>query len=281
MLIGDTFPANIRVETHIPNDLWVVEIDPSELQLALLNLGFNARDAMPAGGALRISASNQTIQDDRLGLSGRYVGIEVADDGSGIPPAILPRVFEPFMTTKEVGGGSGLGLSQVHGFVHQSGGAVDIESEPGKGTVVRIYLPAAKAPAAAALPRPEAAHRATATVLVVEDRPALADLAAELFGEWQVEIKIVHQASRALAMLRDGQKVDLVFADIVMAEGVDGLELAGIMKNEFPGIPGTPDQRPQRHRVRGCRQGVSGDPQAIPDGRTGNVAAKIARHTLI
>ena len=146
MLIGETFPANITIETDIPSDLWVVEIDPIELQLSLLNLGFNARDAMPGGGLLRISAKNQALQDDRLGLAGRYVAIEVADTGSGIPPEILPRVFEPFMTTKEIGAGSGLGLSQVHGFVHQSGGAVDIESEPGRGTIVRMYLPAAKAP---------------------------------------------------------------------------------------------------------------------------------------
>jgi signal transduction histidine kinase len=122
-LIGETFPSNITIETDIPNDLWVVEIDPIELQLSLLNLGVNARDAMPGGGLLRISAKNQMLQDDRLGLAGRYVAIEVADTGSGIPPEILARVFDPFITTKEIGAGSGLGLSQVHGFVHPSGGA--------------------------------------------------------------------------------------------------------------------------------------------------------------
>jgi CHASE2 domain-containing sensor protein/signal transduction histidine kinase len=146
MLIGETFPSNITIETDVPSDLWVVEIDPVELQLSLLNLGFNARDAMPGGGLLRISAKNQALHDDRLGLAGRYVAIEVADNGSGIPSEILPRVFDPFITTKEIGAGSGLGLSQVHGFVHQSGGTVDVESEPGKGTIVRMYLPAAKVP---------------------------------------------------------------------------------------------------------------------------------------
>ena len=237
-LIGETFPANIAIETDIPRDLWVVEVDPSELQLALLNLGFNARDAMPNGGTLRISAKNQEFHDDRPGLTGRHVAIEIADNGSGIPLQILPRVFEPFMTTKEVGAGSGLGLSQVHGFAHQSGGAVDIESEPGKGTIVRIYLPAAEAPiAGAALPRPERAYRATGTVLVVEDQPALADLAAELFGQWQLDIKVVHRATTALTLLREGEKIDLVFADIMMADGMDGLELAEIMKAEFPDIP--------------------------------------------
>ena len=239
MLIGEAFPVNITIETDIPPDLWVVEIDPSELQLALLNLGFNARDAMPRGGVLRISARNQAVQDERLGLAGRYVAIEIADSGLGIAPEILPRVFEPFMTTKEVGAGTGLGLSQVHGFVHQSGGAMDIESEPGKGTTVRMYLPAAaKAPtAAAALPAPERAYRATGAVLVVEDQPDLANLAAELFGQWQLEIKVVHRASAALELLRDGQKVDLIFSDIMMPDGMDGLGLAEILKTEFPDVP--------------------------------------------
>ena len=119
-LIGETFPLNITIETEIPSDLWVAEIDPIELQLALLYLGFNARDAMPGGGLLRVSAKNQALH----GLARHYVAIEVTDSGSGIPPEILPRVFDPFTTTKEFGAGSGLGLSQVHGFVHQSGGTI-------------------------------------------------------------------------------------------------------------------------------------------------------------
>jgi signal transduction histidine kinase len=138
MLIVESFPANICTETDIPSNLWIVEIDRSEFQLSLFNLAFNARDAMPSGGVLSISAKNQVVDDDRLGLAGRYVIIELSDDGSGIPPEVLPKVFEPFVTTKEVGAGIGLGLSQVHGFVHQSGGTVYIESEPGKGTAARM-----------------------------------------------------------------------------------------------------------------------------------------------
>ena len=238
MLVGETFPANIAIETDIPSDLEVVEVDPGELQLALLNLGFNARDAMPGGGKLRISAKNREIEDDRLGLAGRYVEIEIADNGSGIPSDVLPRVFEPFMTTKEVGAGSGLGLSQVHGFVHQSGGAVEIESAPGMGTIVRIYLPATKTTSSGtALSGSEASFGATGGILVVEDEPALADLAAELFGQWQYEIKVVRRASTALTLLREGEKVDLVFADIVMAEGMNGLQLAESIKDEFPDMP--------------------------------------------
>jgi signal transduction histidine kinase/CHASE2 domain-containing sensor protein len=238
-LIGESLPANVTIETDISPDLWVVEIDRTELQFALLNLGFNARDALPSGGALCISARNQVVQDDRLGLAGRYVTIEIADNGSGIRPEILPRVFEPFVTTKEVGAGTGLGLSQVHGFVHQSGGAVDIKSEPGRGTTVRMYLPAAATTpiTAATSPGPEGSYCATGTVLVVEDQPDLASLAADLFGQFQLGIKVVHRASTALELLRAGQKVDLVFSDIIMPDGMNGLELAQVIEAEFPGLP--------------------------------------------
>jgi YVTN family beta-propeller protein len=238
-LIGQAFPPKIAIEIDIPPDLWVVQVDPSELQFTLLNLTFNARDAMPNGGMLRVSATNQAVQDDRLGLAGRYVAIEIADNGCGIPSEILPRVFEPFVTTKEVGAGTGLGLSQVHGFVHQSGGAVDLESEPGRGTTVRVYLPAtAKAPTTAETSRGrEGGYRAMGTVLVVEDQPDLADLLGELFREWQLEIKVAHRASTALELLREGGKVDLVFSDIMMPGGMDGLELAEVMKKEFPEVP--------------------------------------------
>jgi signal transduction histidine kinase/CHASE2 domain-containing sensor protein len=239
ILIGESFPENITTDADIPPDLWVVEVDPTELQFALLNLGFNARDAMPNGGMLRISAKNQAIRDDRLGLAGRYVVIEITDSGSGIPREVLPRVFEPFMTTKDVGAGTGLGLSQVHGFVHQSGGAIDIASEPGEGTTVRMYLPAAAQPPATAAV--SAAHgepyRTTGTVLVVEDQSDLADLAAELSEQWQLEIKVVHRASAALELLREGLTVDLVFSDIMMPEGMDGLELAEVIRREYPGVP--------------------------------------------
>lgn len=238
-LIGQSFQQNIKIETDIPPDLWMVEIDPTELQFALFNLSSNARDAMPNGGILCISATNLMIQDDRLGLAGSYVVIEIADNGSGIPPGILPRVCEPFVTTKEVGVHPGLGLSQVHGFVHQSGGAVDIESEPGKGTTVRMYLPvAAKPTATIAVPvEQREPYRATGTVLIVEDQPDLADLVAELIEQWQLEIKLVHRAGAALELLREGQEVDLVFSDIIMPDGMSGLELAEVMKREYPRIP--------------------------------------------
>jgi len=179
------------------------------------------------------------IHDQRLGLAGRYVATEIADTGSGIPQDILPRVFEPFVTTKGIGAGAGLGLSQVHGFAHQSEGAVAIESEPGKGTTVRLYLRATTkqlAPVTAA-PREAGPYSGKGTILIVEDQTDLADLAAELFGQWPPEIKIVHRANAALELLRAGEKFDLVFSDIMMPDGIDGLELAEVMKTQHPGIP--------------------------------------------
>src|SRR5262249_48055154 len=125
------------------------------------------------------------------------------------------------------------------GFAHQSGGTVDIESELGRGTTVRMFLPAVAASSIAAttVPGKGEAYRPVGTVLIVEDQPDLADLAAELFGQAQLEIKVVHRASTALELLREGRKIDLVFSDVMMPDGMDGLELAEVMKNEFPGVP--------------------------------------------
>jgi CheY-like chemotaxis protein len=141
------------------------------------------------------------------------------------------------MTTKEVGAGTGLGLSQVHGFVHQSGGAVDIDSEQGKGTVVRMYLPAVKVSATASAPGREQADSTGGVVLIVEDQPDLANLAGELFGQWQAEIRVVHRASTALILLRERERIALVFSDIVMPDGIKGVQLAEVMKVEFPDVP--------------------------------------------
>jgi len=144
LLLQNGLPEIVRVRLEIPSDLGSIEIDPVEFELALLNLAMNANDAMPNGGQLRLHASTQCICDTRLGLDGRFLVVEVADDGIGIAPDILPSVFQPFFTTKEVGKGTGMGLSQVHGFAHQSGGAVDIDSLPGQGTRVRLFLPSAE-----------------------------------------------------------------------------------------------------------------------------------------
>lgn len=135
---------DIVLVTDIPDGLWPMLIDRTAFELALLNLCLNARDAMPIGGRLHIAASNQTVDDTSLGISGAFVEIAVSDTGRGVDPALLSQVFEPFLTTKPEGEGVGLGLSQVHGFAHQSGGTVVLESVAGEGTTVRLFLPAAE-----------------------------------------------------------------------------------------------------------------------------------------
>jgi CheY-like chemotaxis protein len=238
-LMAESLRGDIVIETDIPADLWTVEIDPSELELVILNLGLNARDAMP-GGVVRIAAVNRTVDHRGLGLAGDYVVIEIADRGSGIAPENLRRVFEPFFTTKEFASGSGLGLSQVHGFAKQSLGAVDIESEVGKGTTVRLYLPVStKRPAAlAAAPRPAVPEKSAAgTVLVVEDDLDVAEFTAMMLRQGGFSVKLAHRARAALDILRDDGPVDVVFSDILMPGGMNGIELAEAITRRFPKIP--------------------------------------------
>jgi signal transduction histidine kinase len=143
-LLRSALPAKVTASLEMAADLGTISIDPVDFELALLNLAMNARDAMPSGGHLVLHACNQAVRDDRLGLDGDFVVLEVKDNGEGMSPETVSNVFEPFFTTKQIGQGTGLGLSQVHGFAHQSGGAVDIESVPGRGTRVRLYLPLAR-----------------------------------------------------------------------------------------------------------------------------------------
>jgi PAS domain S-box-containing protein len=238
-LFAASLRKDITIETDIPDHLWPIVVDPAELELALLNLALNARDAMPAGGVLRLTAVNQTIEGARPGLAGPYLVIGLSDNGTGISPEILPRVFDPFFTTKDVGSGSGLGLSQVHGFAHQSGGTVGIETTPGKGTTVRLYLPASPG-ARQAAPAAEASAYCRAgagTVLVVEDDADVAALAAESLRHRGFRVKLADRAQAALDLLSQGETVDLIFSDIVMPGGMNGLELAEAVRARFPTIP--------------------------------------------
>jgi signal transduction histidine kinase len=141
-LLGSSLRSHIVVQTDIPQGLWPVELDPAQLEHAMLSMGLNARDAMAKGGVLHISAANRRIANARLGLHGDYAVIEVRDSGTGISPEVLPYVFDPFFTTKNLGAGTGLGLSQVYAFARQSGGAVEVESVPGEGATFRLFLPA-------------------------------------------------------------------------------------------------------------------------------------------
>src|SRR5207302_1247926 len=201
----------------------------------------NARDAMPNGGALSIAADPVVLEGDPAheGLRGEFVAIRVADTGSGISPDILPHVFEPFFTTKEVGKGTGLGLSQVYGFAKQSGGTATIGSTVGRGTVITLYLPRTQELPAPSIARlaPEAAPRRVGTVLVVEDSLEVAEVAMAYFQQLGYMVKHVASASDALEFLGSDPNIDLVFCDIVMPGGMNGVELGHAIRRRHPAIP--------------------------------------------
>ena len=208
-------------------------VDVAEFETALVNLVINARDAMPGGGVITISAHNDTLGDEAG--AGDYVAISVEDTGAGIAPDMLSKIFDPFFTTKPIGKGTGLGLSQVHGFAHQAGGTVKVTSELGKGTKITILLPRKEAG-----PAVEESHGAetggSGTVLLVEDNPDVASVSASLLEQLGYTVRRVADAEAALREIElDG--IDLVFSDIVMPGKMDGLGLARHLKAIRPGLP--------------------------------------------
>ena len=226
---------NIRFVADTAADLWQVTVDVGELEIALVNLVINARDAMPEGGTVTIAAHNATLGNGEIVEPGDYVAIVVEDTGVGIPEDILARVFEPFFTTKQIGKGTGLGLSQVHGFVHQAGGTVKIASTLGTGTALTIYLPRSDDGPAQAEGR-EAGVVGTGTVLLVEDNPDVAGASTGLLEQLGYSVRWAPNAEAALEEIEhDG--IDLVFSDIVMPGRIDGLGLARIVRRRFPNLP--------------------------------------------
>jgi len=238
-LVSTSLPPNVQLLVDAAADLWPVEVDQGELDLALLNLAVNARDAMPSGGVLSISAENVVLTPAHdLGLVGEYVAVHIVDTGGGIPPDILERVFEPFFTTKEVGRGTGLGLSQVYGFAQQAGGEVKIDSRLGEGTRFSIYLPRSHGERAAPAASEFAASESVAgAILLVEDNPDVADVAVAFLQQLGHRVKVATSAGAALAALQNGEAPDLVFSDIVMAGDVDGLGMARVLRELYPQLP--------------------------------------------
>jgi PAS domain S-box-containing protein len=216
----------VALEVDFADNVWPIIADPAEFETALVNLVINARDAMPDGGAVTISAHNEPE-------TGQVV-VGVRDAGVGIPGDVLAKVFEPFFTTKPVGKGTGLGLSQVHGFAHQAGGTVEISSELGKGTTVRMRLPRA---AAGENQGSEAGSKSgSGTVLLVEDNPEVADASTGLLEQLGYRVRWVSDAETALAEIeRDG--IDIVFSDIVMPGKMDGVNLARAIRKIKPDLP--------------------------------------------
>ena len=235
-LLRPSLRSNIEVILELSDQLWNIESDAGALELALLNLAFNARDAMPNGGKLRISATNQLLEGKPEGLRGEHVALRVSDTGAGMSRETMDRAFEPFFTTKSFGEGTGLGLSQVFGFAKQLGGAVTVESELGKGSAFTIYLPASRSAQSSAVTQANGKH-ALGRVLIVEDDALVADLAAGMLGELGFETMVAHSAKEALEWLIHGDKPKLVFSDVVMPGGISGIELAERVRARFPELP--------------------------------------------
>jgi CheY-like chemotaxis protein len=233
-LVRPSLRSDIEVVTEISDQLWPIDADAGALELALLNLAFNARDAMSSGGTLKISAHNVVLNGKPEGLRGEHVILRVSDTGSGMPSEVMERIFEPFFTTKSFGEGTGLGLSQVFGFAKQIGGAVSVDSEMGKGATLTLYLPASHG---ADTSQWMNGDRALGRVLIVEDDMFVAELAAGMFGELGFESTITHSAKEALERLAGGDKPKLVFSDVVMPGGITGVELARKLRERFPELP--------------------------------------------
>jgi PAS domain S-box-containing protein len=240
-VLAGTMHVNIEFLIDVPAATWPVCVDKSELELALVNLAVNARDAMPDGGRIAITALNASLSahDVPNGTAGDYVALSVADTGCGIPADLLPRVVEPFFTTKGPDKGTGLGLSQVYGLAHRSGGTVQIASEIGRGTKVTIYLPRSEAPIAA--PSPEDSTRYMAadprTILVVEDNRDVKNVAVSLLEQLGYKTIAVESASEALDVLASGQAVNLLFTDVALPGQLDGLALARKVTDRYGTIP--------------------------------------------
>ena len=241
-LLRQALRGDIRLEVQLPPGLPAVEADPAELELALLNLAVNARDAMPDGGVLTVRAEPVRIYaiTDADGLDGNFVRLGVSDTGIGMSEETQARVFEPFFTTKGVGQGTGLGLAQVYGFARQSGGGVRLLSVPGQGTTVSLLLPVSTRPAPAGVKPVAASGNAPqrgAAVLVCEDDDDVAALVVDMLAQLGHAPTRVTTAAAALGALADGRVVDLLFTDVLMPGGMDGLALAREVRRRRPGLP--------------------------------------------
>jgi len=234
-LLRPSLRSNIELVTEISDQLWPADTDAAALELAILNLAFNARDAMKDGGQLKISAHNVVLEGEPDGLRGEHVALTVADTGTGMPPEVIDRVFEPFFTTKGFGEGTGLGLSQVFGFAKQIGGGISVESKPGKGATFTLYLRTSRGATAAETARD--GHHPLGRVLIVEDDMLLAELAAGMLAELGFEGVIAHSAKEALEQLAGGDRPKLIFSDVVMPGGISGIELARKVRDRFPELP--------------------------------------------
>ncbi|WP_246024399.1 PAS domain S-box protein [Azospirillum ramasamyi] len=239
-LLERALRADIRVETRFAPDLRPIEADPTQFELALINMAVNARDAMPQGGSLTIAAENATLQPgDPTGLDGEFVRLSVSDTGTGMPPEVVAKAFDPFFTTKEVGKGSGLGLAQVYGLARQAGGTVWIDSRPGQGATVTLLLRASAQSPRVSAPPPRIAiqRRDAARVLMVEDDPVVASSVSAALEDAGWIVLRAATADEALPMLAGGERIDLLFSDVVMPGRRSGIDLCREAIALRPGLP--------------------------------------------
>ncbi len=235
-LLTGALPSNVTLSDELPFSLWPVTVDPAQLELTLLNLVMNARDAMPSGGNVRLRAANEPLALPPAGLAaGHYVTLSVADDGVGMSEEVLTRAFDPFFTTK--GPGSGMGLAQAYGFARQSGGTLTLRSQQGRGTTATLYLPRART-------RPAAATEADASplvhgrgrVLLVEDDPLVRDTVRQALEAAGFELRSAATADEALRLLAQDADFDVVFSDVVMPGTLSGIDLAQQVGRRHPGL---------------------------------------------
>jgi nitrogen-specific signal transduction histidine kinase/CheY-like chemotaxis protein len=242
-LLKPILGEHIEIVTRLADDAWSAMADPSQLSSAIVNLAVNARDAMPGGGKLVLETANREFDgtgsaDDGDVTRGGFVMIAVTDTGHGIPAEIRDRVFEPFFTTKGVGRGTGLGLSMVYGFARQTGGTVAIESEEGRGTVVRLFLPRSEGEASNRMGpvQAQAATRGRETILVVEDDPLVQGYVIAQLGSLGYRTLVAADGATALTLVDQGARFDLLFTDIIMPGGMNGRELAEAVRLRRPGV---------------------------------------------
>ncbi len=238
--------GDINVRMNLGNGPATVELDPSELELAVLNICVNARDAMPDGGTIEIAI--RACPGGLAPAQGDAVALSITDPGVGMSPETVSHAFEPFFTTKEIGRGSGLGLAQVYGFIDQSNGLATLDSEPGKGTTVTLLFPRSDQPLTPAeephvasrtpvYDREDRRSRLRARVLLVEDDPNIAALTKQMLESGGLEVTHAKSASGALDVLAGDGRFDIVFSDVMMPGGMSGVELAHALRDRWPKLP--------------------------------------------
>jgi signal transduction histidine kinase len=235
-LLERSLRENVVIDLQLPAGLWPIEVDASQLEVAILNIAINARDAMPNGGTLLFTAANQRPQDPDGPAT---VRLSICDTGEGIAPELLEKVFEPFFTTKGVGSGTGLGLSQVYGFVRAAGGQVVIESELGKGTAVTMTFPRSSKPLPHRIYRHQPMERVAGDVrvLITEDDDHVAELVSEMLAELGYATARVGDAAAALTLLTTDRRFDVVLSDMIMPGGMNGLDLAREVERLYRDLP--------------------------------------------